>query len=134
MVILDTNIIIDHLRSGSSKSALSKLTQTLNLHELALSTISLQELYEGQSTKNKHKEADLFTLITPIQIIDYSSDIAILAGKIARDHAQPIELADAAIAATCLTHDAALATLNQKHLSLIKNLTLYPVKTKSPTT
>lgn len=55
MVILDTNIVIDHLRQPKGrKSTLTKLAQETPKEILAISTITVQELYEGQSTNRLH--------------------------------------------------------------------------------
>jgi tRNA(fMet)-specific endonuclease VapC len=126
MVILDTNIIIDHLRTISKQtdSKLVNLAKNQPKTSLALSTISIQELFEGQSTKSTSKLKDLLAIISPLKILPYTYDIAMLAGQIARDLPQPIEFADAAIAATAITHNAQLYTLNQKHFHQIPHLSL----------
>lgn len=125
MVILDTNIIIDHLRSSAGReSILMQLTATRPTHELALSVLSVQELYEGQSTLNSEREKDLLATISPLQLLPYTYDIAKLAGSIARDCPRPIELADAAIAATALHHQAALCTFNAKDFRQVVGLEL----------
>ncbi len=115
MVILDTNIIIDHLRSGDDReTALMKIAREFSREELAISVITVQELYEGQSTREKRKEEHLLATIAPLLVLPYTYDIAESAGKIARDIKRPIELADAAIAATALANNAHFATLNKK--------------------
>ena len=127
MVILDTNIIIDHLRLNKSNdlSALDKLASKELRESLAISVISVQELYEGRSTIEVEKESDLLNLITPLSIIQYNYLIAETAGKIARDLKQLIDFADAAIAASAIINNAPLVTLNKKHFIGIKGLTLY---------
>lgn len=125
MVILDTNIIIDHLRSKTNRrSALVELVATHPPHNLGLSLISVQELYEGQSTLDPNRAKDLLATIAPLQLLPYTYEIAKLAGEIARDHYRPIELADAAIAATAIIHQAPLYTLNRKDFVQISNLEL----------
>jgi tRNA(fMet)-specific endonuclease VapC len=127
MVILDTNIIIEHLRLPPAKKSL--LLQIVNKYPkelLGLSIVSVQELYEGRSTRNEAKEKDLLSTITPLKILPFSFEIAKMAGEIARDLDHPIELADAAIAASAIINGCQLATLNQKdfigipHLELMK--------------
>lgn len=122
MVILDTNIIIDHLRLNKSNdlSALDKLASKELRESLAISVISVQELYEGRSTIEVEKESDLLNLITPLSIIQYNYLIAETAGKIARDLKQLIDFADAAIAASAIINNAPLVTLNKKHFIGIK--------------
>lgn len=125
MVILDTNIIIDHLRQSSKKtSLLVKIVEKKSKENLAISMISIQELYEGRSTKNKNKEQYLLATIAPLKIFPYNYEVAQLAGEIARDLRRPIELADAAIAATAILNGAQLFTLNKKDFLGIKNLEL----------
>jgi len=125
MVILDTNIIIDHLRqSKKKKSLLIKLAAQKPKEILGLSMISVQELYEGRSTKNKIKEQFLLATIAPLKIFPYTYEVAKLAGEIARDLSRSIQLADATIAATAIINGAQLFTLNKKDFQKIKNLAL----------
>jgi predicted nucleic acid-binding protein len=125
MVIIDTSIIIDHLRQREVNATnLMLLAEKIPQQELAISVISVQELYEGQSTRLKEKEHYLFGTISPLAMLPYTYEIAQQAGEIARDLKSPIEFADAAIAATALINGAALYTLNQKHFAKIKDLEL----------
>jgi predicted nucleic acid-binding protein len=91
---------------------------------LAISLVTVQELYEGLSTKNSQKEQYLLSIISPLKILPYKYETAELAGKIARDLKRPIQLADAAIAATAIENGAQLLTLNKKDFNNIQNLTL----------
>lgn len=125
MVILDTNIIIDHLRQQSDSSLLIKINQIEGKDSLAISTITVQELFEGKSTKNDQKLNELLSILSPFKIIEYNLETAQLAGKIARDLKNPIEFADSAIAATCIQNNLKLLTLNIKHFSNIPDLDLY---------
>jgi len=123
MVILDTSIIIDHLRlKAKSKSKLLALAEKNLKEELAISLISIQELYEGQSTKKQEEEKMLLATISPLRVLSYTYEVAKLAGEIARDLKRPIELADAAIAATAVINGGQLATLNKKDFREIKGL------------
>lgn len=86
--------------------------------------ITIQELYEGRSTKDEQKEQLLLATISPLKILPYTYEVAQLAGEIARDLSKPIELADAAIAATAIVNGAQLFTLNKKDFSKIKDIDL----------
>jgi len=125
MVILDTSIIIDHLRQPYSKSLLAKIEKEHTRETLCLSILSVQELYEGQSTKNPEQEKDLIATITPLKILPYSYEIAKYAGRIMRDVSYPIEFADAAIAATAIVNGASLFTLDKKDFQGVKGLDLF---------
>lgn len=122
-MILDTSAIIDHLRTGG-KGYLINLAKKLPKQNLAISTVTIQELYEGKSTKDGQKEKDMLSIISPLTILPYTFEVAQLAGEIARDLKRPIELADAAIAATAIQNGATLATLNKKDFVGIENLEL----------
>lgn len=125
MVVLDTNIIIDHLRQkGSQDSLLMKVVKNYPEQVLAISVISIQELYEGKSTLDKQKVQFLINTLKPLEILAYTEDVAKLAGILARDITRPIELADAAIAATTILNQATLLTLNKKDFRDIKELKL----------
>jgi len=101
------------------------LASQIAKENLAISTITIQELYEGQSTKHKDKETSLLSTVTPLKILPYTYETAQLAGEIARDLKQPIEFTDAAIAATAIINGALLATLNKKHFQSIRDLELW---------
>lgn len=125
MVVLDTNIIIDHLRlQGGVESKLMKLVKTKPKEVLAISMVTIQELYEGRSTRDSQKEQYLLATISPLKILPYNYEVAKLAGEIARDIDRPIELADAGIAATAILNTCELFTLNLKDFAGIDNLRL----------
>jgi tRNA(fMet)-specific endonuclease VapC len=126
MVILDTNIIIDHLRiqAGQTESKLMMLVKTKPKEVLAISMLTVQELYEGRSTRDAQKEQYLLATISPLKILPYNYEVAKLAGEIARDIDRPIELADAGIAATTILNGGELFTLNLKDFAGIDNLRL----------
>lgn len=126
MVILDTSIIIDHLRSSSSgQTALIKLVKEYPKISLSLSLISVQELYEGKGTLDEEREKDLLATISPLKLLPYTYEVAKLAGILARDVKRPIELADAAIAGTAILNQAQLYTLNRKDFDGIPELELF---------
>jgi predicted nucleic acid-binding protein len=123
MVIIDTSVIIDHLRSnGAKETYLMKLAKKYNKNELSLSLITVQELYEGKSSNDKEKELYMLATISALNILPYDYQISKRAGELARGLVLPIEFADAAIAATALEHNSYLATLNQKVFAQIKDL------------
>lgn len=126
MVILDTNIIIDHLRQypRNKKSVLDDIIKKITPNNLFLSVISMQELFAGDSTRNKQLEEWVLDVISPFKILPYTEKIARLAGQIERDLGRLIEFPDAAIAATAIINRASLFTLNKKDFRGIKNLEL----------
>lgn len=128
MVILDTGVIIDHLRQrAAGDTLLLRAARRLAKEELALSVLSVQELYAGKSTLDRTKETLLLATIAPLHILPYGYATARLAGKIARDVSRLVAFADAGIAATALEHQAELLTLNPKDFRGIPGLRFYEV-------
>lgn len=126
MVVLDTNVIIDHQRQPPGRFTFFKrIAQNEGRRSLALSILTVQELYEGKSTKEKNKEEDLLGILTAIRILPYTFEIAQKAGMIARDLKRSMEFPDAAIAATAIVNGAELYTLNKKHFKDIPKLEFY---------
>ena len=122
MVILDTNIIIDHVRKHAKPTAFDKLDEQFKGKTHAISMVTVQELYEGKSTIIKEKEKDILIIINNLRVLPYTYEVAKLAGQIARDLFHQIDLADAAIAATAILNEADLFTLNKKDFIGINDL------------
>lgn len=126
MVIIDTCIIIDHLRKGklSGPSVLRQFSEHYPQEQLSTSLVTIQELFEGQSSKDPEKENELLLVISELKQLPVTYEIARLAGTLTRDSKQPLEFADAAIAATALYHQADLFTLNEKDFKEIQGISL----------
>lgn len=124
MVILDTNIVIDHLRRVTkSESYLEKVIKQQT--GSGLSIISIQELYEGKSVEDLQKKQFLLSTISRLTIYPYTYEVAKQAGEIARMIKRPMDFADASIAATAMINDAELFTFNLKDFQAIKGLKLF---------
>jgi len=128
MVIIDTCIIIDHLRQKSNQATIYyQLVKKYTKDQLAISTITIQELFTGQSTSNQTGLLTLVRLLKEIKVLHHTTLIAKRAGQITRDSQQQIKFADAAIAATVAHYGASLATLNPKDFKGIPGLKLLPL-------
>jgi tRNA(fMet)-specific endonuclease VapC len=123
MVVLDTNIIIDHLRQPPGTDTILKKV-VLEKDELALSVLSVQELYEGKSTRDAMAKELIQVTVSSFRILAYTFETAQRAGELARDLERPISFPDAAIAATAILNEASLLTLNIKDFEGIENLDL----------
>jgi predicted nucleic acid-binding protein len=125
MVIVDTSVIIDHLRQRGSFSMYDGLLKDLSLADIAVSTITVQELYAGQSMRRPSAARLLEQLIVPLNILEYTFETARTAGTIMRDVKPTPTFADAAIAATAIGANATLMTLNRKDFVSIPGLRLW---------
>ncbi len=127
-VIIDTSILIDYLRQSTKQDAGTQLEKLLNnesLH-LIISAATIQELFAGQSSRNKEKEMEIRELLKNFVIIPIEPTIAEIAGNVMRDNKKKIiQFADAQIAATAIQEKAYLATINKKDFDWIEGIKLY---------
>lgn len=125
MVVVDTNIIIDHLRlPPGSETYFLKILKLKPDDMFGISILSVQELYQGKTSLEVSRENDILKTLDYLKILPYDLKTAKLAGGITRDSKNPIGLADAAIAATTIINKAQLATLNKKDFQGIPDLKL----------
>lgn len=122
-ILLDSDVIIDFLRSGQGQlPSLFKL-QSENKAELYISAITVLELFAGKSSKQI--TPDLLELISSFKIIQISTDLAQYAGELRRDNNLAIALADLLVGASALYIKAKLATGNRRHFQKISRLIFY---------
>jgi predicted nucleic acid-binding protein len=124
MVIVDTNILIDHLRL-SKKNVNSLLDRISNIDTLGISIVSVQELYVGKSMENMDAELSVLELLNSLVIFPYTYEISVLAGKLMRNSTRPLPFADSVIAATSIYHSKELFTLDIKDFNHISDLVLF---------
>src|SRR3989339_208739 len=84
-IILDPNIIIDHLRLKGNDSIQINLINNHLDDSFSISTITIQELFAGASTLHKSPLYLLNQTLSELDILTYTQEVAELAGKITRD-------------------------------------------------
>jgi predicted nucleic acid-binding protein len=122
-LLIDTSIIIDHLRKKNKKN--SQLYNIVGKHTLFISAITVFELYSGAI--NEQKKQDISNVLEYVKILPFTKVTAQKSGEIylsLRKENQVIETKDLFIAATALSHDFALMTLNLKHFKRVKELNI----------
>ncbi len=123
-VLVDTSIIIEHLRKQQKSQSL--LFRLENRQILYTSTVVAFELWAGATPFSKQQEVqELLKLFT---ILPFHLEIAKQAANIYRDlkgKNQVIEIRDVFIAATAMVYELPLATLNVKHFNRVTGLTLF---------
>ena len=107
-VLLDTDVLIDHLRGR----------RDLNTDDAAISVITRTELFAG----NEPEEAAVNVLLEDCEEVGVDASIARRAGRIKRDTG--LQIADALIAATALEHELVLMTRNRRHFERVPGLDL----------
>lgn len=122
--LLDTDWVINHLR-GIEK--VTKKLEELASEGLALSIVSLAELYEGiyHSTDPQKDEKALKKFLEVVTILEINEEICKIFG---RERARLRKLGrmigdfDLLIASTCLCYNLILLTDNIKEFERVKNL------------
>jgi len=120
-LLIDTSILIDHLRKRNKRK--SQYYKIVGNYTLYVSTITLFELFAG--AKDEQKMQDIDNIIEYLKILPFTRETAKKAGDIylsLRDENKLIEAKDLFIAATALSHNLPLMTLNVKHFDRIAEL------------
>lgn len=125
-LLIDSSILIDHLRKQQKDKTI--FYQLSLQYDYVISTITEFEFSVGSSANNRHF---IRTLLSSIPILALDSACihpAIEIYQLLKASNQLIGLPDIFIAATAITHNLPLLTLNQKHFARIPNLKLYTEK------
>ena len=118
MIMLDTDIFVDHLRGyPPAVSFFGSLTPE---REVLFSAVTEAELISGKDCKNGIKKELLLHFLHRWTKIPVSNQVAELAGDLVRDYS--LALPDALIAATALVSKAELLTRNIKDFKDVPHL------------
>lgn len=125
--LIDTDWIIDFLKG---KKEIVDTLISLEKKGLAISVISLAELYEGvYSSENQNKKMNgLNNFLTGVRVLTIDDEIAKIFGKqrqALRKSGRLIDNFDILIAATCLFYDLTLMTNNNNHFERFEGIKLY---------
>lgn len=122
-VVIDTSIFIEYLRApDKQKTTLFNLPDNLNIF---ISAITLYELLMG--AVNKEKLNDIQLLTSELTILPFNQDTANTAAELYHDlrkRNKMIEFRDLFIAATAISNNLPLLTLNKKHFERIKGINI----------
>lgn len=123
--LLDTNICI-YIIKKKPESVIKKF-EKLKVGSVAISTITLSELYFGVAKSSKPDEnmIALQEFISPLEILDFTSSDSIIYGKIRSSlekNGLPIGAMDLLIASIAKSNDLILVTNNVKEFSRIEDL------------
>ena len=123
--LVDSDIIIDFLRTGGG--ALPKLlaAQKGGKLELFLSSVTVLELFAGKSSRPIAVE--LAQLIDAFTVVPLARELATYIGALKRDHNTNVALADLIVGATSMSLGAKLVTRNKRHYQTIPKLRFYPI-------
>jgi tRNA(fMet)-specific endonuclease VapC len=107
-LLLDTDVLIDHLRGH----------RQLVAEDAAISVVTRAELFAG----DERQEPAIKALLGDYDEVDVDWRIAQRAGRVKR--LTGLRIADALIAATALEHELPLMTRNRRHFERVAGLAL----------
>lgn len=118
-ILIDTDVIIDHLRGVEEARELLKTVEDGSLSAY-FSTITEAEVYSGKRMEGKAEKRRVQLLFDLMHRVDVNGEIARKAGELRRRY--QVELPNAIIAATAFYARAKLVTRNVKHYESIKEV------------
>ena len=123
-VLVDTSVFIRKFRSqGQSRELLDELATGGDT--LYVSTITVFELLAGTSKSVRNPNRQLLSDTIVLDVNELIAERAVVMhDQLQRDRFR-LHVADALIAATSLSYDLPLATLNTRHFERVPGLRLY---------
>ena len=118
-IILDTNILIEILKGNQDT-----ILKVQSFDNIAISSISVMELYYGAINKAEVKKLEKF--ISLFEIIELNEDISITSTNLIKTYAKShnLDIPDSLIASTTLVYGYTLFTYNLKDFRYIENINL----------
>ena len=120
-LLIDTNVLIDHLRGDPEATVILRDVEAGRVHA-SVSVITESELLSGRQFTPHHLR-QIETLLALFPKVAVTSRVARLAAQFRRHY--QIDLPDALIAATATIANATLVTRNLKHFRPVKELRLH---------
>lgn len=122
-VVVDSNIIIDYLRTSIGWLPELLSLQTQGKIEIYISSITVFELFAGNSSKKD--ESKILELVSSLKMIAFDEKLAKFAGELTRNWKLSLPLADFIIASTALFIQAQVATRNKNHFKVVPKLKFF---------
>jgi len=121
MILCDTNVIIETLK-GDEKTI--KIMESIGLENIAISSVTVMELYFG--ALNKRELNKIKKHLKALNIVHFDNDVSELAVSMIESYSKShgLQIPDAIIAATALSLEIKLLTLNLKDFRYIDGLKL----------
>ena len=119
--LVDTDIIINYLKGGrKARDFLMKIIDERT--EGFFSVITEAELLSG--ARNADDESAIYSILDCMEVIEVERNIAVTAGRLRQKYytVYRTELPDAIIAATASEYNLVLATANEKHFNMFKEI------------
>lgn len=123
VILIDTSILIDYYRK--TNKAKSVWIELINQeYQFAISVITKYELYSGATQSQILFWNSILASISIIPFNELCVDTAVKINSDLKRKRKQIDLADLFIAATAMTQNFSIATLNKKHFDRIDGLVI----------
>lgn len=128
IIVVDTNILIDFTRDPKNFLwiRLMKYSKVSGI-QLILPSVALFEFYSGSEMNSELSRQKATNILSDISVVDITQEIAEIAAALYRTHKTSIGVVDYMLAATAISLDAELVTLNRKHFQMLKGVRLFDV-------
>ncbi len=122
MILCDTNVIIEILK-GNRRTIRS--IESIGLENIAISSVTVMELYFG--ALNKRELNKIKKYLEALNIVHFDNEVSEVAVSMIERYSKShgLQIPDAIIAATALSMDIKLYTLNLKDFRHIDGLKLH---------
>jgi predicted nucleic acid-binding protein len=121
MILCDTNIVVEIFMGNKE---IIELVETVGLDNVAISSITVMELYYG--VLNKRELNKIKKNLKSIQVVNIDHDISKMSIKLTEQYSKShgLQIPDAIIAATAIVWGVKIYTLNLKDFKYIEGLKL----------
>ena len=123
VILVDSSILIDYYRKTNKANALW-VSLIDKGYEFAISAITKYELYSGATQSQITFWDSILTAISVIPFDEGCVDTAVQINAVLKQKRKQIDLADLFIAATAMTNNLPITTLNKKHFERIDGLSV----------
>lgn len=123
VILVDTSILIDYYRK-TDKANSKWIALVRQGYKFAISVVTKYEIYSGATPSQLTFWDKVLQVVEIISLDEISIDTAVTMNSSLKRKRKQIDLADLFIAATAITHNLSLATLNKKHFERIDGLQL----------
>lgn len=121
IVLVDTSILIDYYRKTNKVNS-AWIALIYQGYEFVISAITKYELYSGATQNQMQFWESIMATISIISFNEACVDTAVNINAVFKQKRKQIDIADLFIAATAVTFDFPIATLNKKHFERIEHL------------
>ena len=123
IVLVDTSILIDYYRK-TDKNNSTWIDLVRQGYSFAISAVTKYEIYSGATSNQLAFWDSILQALTVMPLDEAAINTAVATNSALKKKRKQIDLADLFIAATAITNNLPLATLNKKHFDRIDTLKL----------